>query len=326
MAGFGGYVYGGGPWGGAYPPVVTTTSDDAVIYGADNLLVTGGDPFYIIGLQDYNTPYEDYFASGPLSTNWSSGGSSSIDNGITLSVAAPGGSTSYIRTTDLYKNFDVNVDFDYDDAIDDLFPIITISHLRIRARIDANNYADFEQIWDPELGRAVRFSVTTDATTSIVYRQALRSSSRTLRLIRLYGTLYAYCGATLLYKFNGWRTNDVLIELATSAPVGLARDLNTTIYSYVPKVMVEFDGYLAESIQLVANRRLVGLAPAVRLPGDYTVVVHLIDSTINLGTRIAHYIAIRQLTISSPTSSSTIIINNDNTVRDTSDTLKGTRL
>lgn len=299
---------------------------------SSNILITpksgltlGGDHFTIIGASVSNQQYEDQFLAGSLNlSNWtdiSSGGSASTGSGLNLSIPTTGG-TAGIRTVATYNNFDVSARFSYDDTIEDLYPSALLTFLRLSARIDATNNFTVAHIWDPNRGSTLLTTVTTNGVTSTLLTNNVKSSNRLLRLVRHGGRIQAYVGNSLLIDYFGWSGAGVKIELSSESPA-IPLPLQTIVTQYTPSVLVTFDNDICPAAFSVADR-IVGSTPSTKLPSLPEIFIYGIDGFDSLDVGAFQYISPLQLTISRNDDS--IVINNDNTLRDTSGDLKGFRL
>lgn len=290
----------------AYSPTFPSTTQWGMWgFGPNDVWLTSGD-----------TTSATYHFNGT-----GAGGSVVVNDGLFLNVGTTGGSSSTL-SNEIYKNFDVSVLFQYDNAVEQFFPTNEITYLRVRAQIDASNYFTLAYIWDPAKGPEIRVSVTTSGVTTIVTTDTGHASARALRLIRYDGRMQAYAGSVLLADFHGWRTDDVRIELASESiltPV----PISTKVLLFDPHLMVTFGDEIAPFVNLIANR-IVGSTPAHKLPGLVEVKIHNINYTISLG-EVFTYFAPLQLTVSG-LEGTAIVVNNDEQLRDSTPTLPGLRL
>lgn len=288
-------------------------------------ITLGGAAFAILNSGLSVASQVDSFPGGSLSGAWTSastgGGSVVVNDGLFLNNGTVAGSSS-VTTAATYKNFDVTVLFQYDKTVEQFFPTNEITYLRVRAKIDANNHFTLAHIWNPAKGPEIRVSVTTSGVTSIVTGDTGRASARALRLIRYDGRMQAYAGSVLLADFHGWRTDTVSIELASESILSPV-PLSTEVILYQPQLMVTFGAEIAPFVNSIANR-IVGSTPAYKLPGIVEVKVHSTSSTVSLG-EVFTYVPPLQLTVSG-LESTTIIVNDDDQLRDSTPTLPGLRL
>lgn len=318
-------IYG---WGASSAPIPPSGSPILIIQGSLTAsgLISGGDVFTILNSGLSNAAFEDTFTSGSLNlAKWtdisSGGGSVSTGAGLNMSISTAGG-TAGIRTVASYKNFDVSVRFTYDNTIEQLFPSSDITFLRLTARIDATNNFTIATIWDPTRGPSLRTTITIDGVTSTVLSNNVKSANKTLRLVRFGGRIQSYVGNSLLADFKGWRGDDVNIEVvssSTSVPI----PLQTVVSKYIPAILVTFGDDIGPASFVVVDR-VVGTTPSTILPLAVEVQAHNVNNTITLGPASFQYITPLQLTVSNNNDS--LVVSNDNTLRDSTSALRGFRL
>lgn len=319
----GGFGIGGGNtpiygWGAIPNPFVTPNKG----------LIAGGDPFTLVGVSVSTLALADSFTGGGLDgakwTNVSSGGGSVATGvgGLKLDLTTAGG-VSAIRSVQAYKNLDVGVTYSYNSAIEATSPAFTINYVRLAARIDANNQFIISHIWDHTiLSAAITVTIITGGVSTTLFKIPIKGSASTLGLVRYGGRMQAYVGADLVCDYRGWRNNDVNIEITSSSP-GQAIALRTTVTAYTPTVLVTFGDDICQFVAQ-SEDRIIGVTPAVALPGSVELRAHDASSTATLGPNSFTYFTPLQLTVSR--NNNTIEINNDNTLRDTSTNEKGFRL
>lgn len=322
MAGYGSIPYGGGPYGGgdAAPSTVSTIIPN---FG----LMTGGTQFTIIGNELSNEAYADNFEGIALDigkwTDVSSGGTATVDDKLMLDAPKTGGLAG-IRTNALYQDFDVEMSFSFNDIVQGFFPDSIIYFVRLIGRVDANNYVAIDHIWDPTRGPTLQVSMTTDSITSVITKSSIKGSARSLRLIRYNGRMLAYSGYKLLADFSGWRTDQVNIEIVSSNSGDLPLDTHVEVTSYLPRLLVTFGTSIAEFVTALGTR-VTGLTPSTDTPVGVEVAIHSIDDINSLGQDSFTYTPTLQLTIAKSNQLS-IVINDDDTLRDSSATQTGLRL
>lgn len=317
----GGFGVGGGNapiygWGAVPNPFITP----------DKGIVSGGDPFTLVGLNVSTLALADTFTGVSLDAKWtniSSGGGSVATGvgGLKMNLSTAGGGSG-IRTVQLYKNFDVGVTYSYDSTIEALSPAFGITYLTLSARIDATNAFIIAHVWDPTMGPVITGAVFTSGVGTSLFKIPLKGSSGTLGLVRYGGRIQAYVGAEMVCDYQGWRNNDVQIEIGSTSP-GQAIALRTTVTAYIPTVLVTFGDDICR-FAAQSEDRIIGITPAVALPGSVELRAHDATTTATLGPNSFTYFTPLQLTVSR--NNNTVEINNDNTLRDTSTSEKGLRI
>jgi hypothetical protein len=289
-------------------------------------LTTGGDAYIISNLSVTNEAFKDTFPGSSLdSGKWvdaSTGdGSVTVNDAALLAVAATGGLAA-ISTQDTYDNFDVSVTFTYNNTIENFSPITRIDFLQLIADTGTQQFM-VAHIWDPIYGSAITVSVTVGSSTTILLTRTAKSPSRILRLVRYGGRILAYAGAVLLVDYSGWTDDPVNMQVSVQSEDAIALDIVTTVTNYNPKLLVTFGTEIGPSID-EGNNRVSGLIPSTKLPSVVEVQVHAVDESVSLGPDSFEYTPPLQLTVSNNTTQ--LVINDDDTLRDTSSSLPGLRL
>lgn len=325
----GGAVEFRGAWGSASNDI-WFGSDNGVIYHWNGTSISAYSPNFpgvsFWGMFGFG-PNDIWLAAGDSNADvyhWNgtaAGGAVVVNDGLFLNLGTVA-SSALVATSESYKNFDVSVLYQYDNTVEQFFPTNEITYLRIRAKIDSNNYFTLAHMWNPKKGPEIRVSVTTSGVTTIIRQDTGHASSRAMRLIRFDGRMQAYAGSVLLADFRGWRTDDVNIELASEDTLS-PLPLSTKVTLFQQSLLVTFGTEIAPFVNLIA-KRIVGSTPAYKLPSLVEVKVHNSSSTISLGDVFTYFPPL-QLTVSGLEGTS-IVVNDDEQLRDSTPTLPGLRL
>ena len=288
-------------------------------------IMYGGDSFSILNTQLSMSKYVDTFSGTTLdSSKWTSShsgtGTVSVNNGLLLNIGTGVGSTK-VSSVGIFKNFDISVVFEYDVTAEKLYPTNPITHLKISAKIDNNNYFSIEHSWNINTGSSIIVSMVSSGVYSTITSSSVKSSARTLRLVRYNNTVYAYAGSELLVGFNAWRNDNVNLELSSSS-ISSPVPLSTKVTLFQPRLLVTFADRVAQSVNQISDR-IVGSTPAISIPGTVPIYVHDISTSLLVGEFV--YFAPLQLTVSEVNANS-IVVNNDSQLRDTSSSETGLRL
>jgi hypothetical protein len=292
-------------------------------------IMTGGDSFTISAQPLNNSIYVDKFPGVTLNPalwqNISTGtGTVSVNNGLTLNIGQSGAGFAGIRTQIQYNNFDVVVPFASTQKIEASIPAAPIIFFQLRAFFGVNDNVSLIRQWDPTLGAVVKMTYTTSGTTYVLSILPASSSLQTFRIIRVNGRLIGYAGAAKMGEVNGWYTAPLNIDIFSSSTGVLPQSFSTSCASYVPNILVTFGLEPSISVAQLPDGTIIGSVPAYAVPEPVTVTTWTIASSQNVSTLFT-YFAPLQLTLTGD-SPLQIIINNDNTLQDTSPTLPGLRL
>jgi hypothetical protein len=302
---------------------ITSTPQMDIMSGSTK----GGDPYTIAGSGIGPSGFIDTFSGPSLNTdawnNASSGGSLSFSDGLVLGVPTTGG-LAKIASTAFSAGFDATISYSYNGDIEDLFPTTQLKYCEVALTIDSNNYITLTHGWTPGVGSIVEFTVVADGTIQYVTSVPASSAARILRIVRFEGRVQAWVGATVITDYTGWSKSASVLSIACSCNSS-PRPLATTISKFTPVPLVVFGGIFAP--QPIQTRfTIAGVTPAVSIPGKVPINVYMYGlQGLLLGTQF-EFVSPLKLTISEGNSVGTIIIDNDDTLRDTSNTLKGLRL
>lgn len=289
--------------------------------------IRGGDQFVISGAGISNLNYYDRF-NGPLNTtNWTP----DVDNGTVvgtadgLALTASMGGYASIKHNKLVGGCDVSVAYFNDKKVRRLNPTSRVVFCCLRLSINSGSYAEVAHIWDPIRGPLVVGSVYVDNVLQASQFITGDSTFRTIRLVRFGGRVQLWVGNTLLMNFVGWM--DDVGELSISIEnTNTTTPLQSIIKSFVPNALVTFGSELATHTQQPNANIIMGTTPAVMSPTTIPVGITAFGLDIQYTLQQFTYEAPLQLTVSHNGGDGSIVVTNDDTLRDTSTDLPGLRL
>lgn len=289
--------------------------------------IRGGDQYVISNIGGTSSAFTDVFPGSSLNTGlWSDisadGGSISVNDGLTLQIPTSGG-TAGITSTTTSSAFDISVSYSYDSSVERLNPVVSLVYCMIRLSIDSTNYAIVQHGWTQTTGPTITFTVVSNGVTIFTQSLSATSADRTLRVARLNGHLQAFFGGILITDYLGWTniaSTQSILSTCTSSP----RQLTTTISLFNSVPLIVFGDIFASPPQITSDT-LVGSTPSAVLPGDVSIIVYSYGAE-SLNVAIFSYFAPLQLTISEGNIVGSLVIDNDDTLRDSSATLSGLRI
>jgi len=319
------YGYGQSPTGNIIAPYLTPL---------DSGPMAGGTSFIILGSTQTAKFAQDLFATFNSSfwLDTSAGGTVSISDGLKLLTPLTGG-TATVQSKISWFNFDAAVYFNYDSSMEQYHPNIEYTILQYTVKFDATNYFYVSHIWDPVLdSQAIKIANVSNGVPTELLRKVAKSQSRYLRIVRWGGTLYVYAGADLVFTYAGWYPSSpagiATIELSSHNVGSIPAALNTHVTLFMPRITVGFGDVPCTSIDEIPLDRIFGVTPPNTMPRIVDVVMYGVgqpgnttaqfDTLYNAWT----YIAPLQLSLDA---NGVMTISSDDTLRDSSTTLRGLR-
>lgn len=237
----------------------------------------------------------------------------------TVSTTPVLGGTAAVRSISTFDSFDVSAYFKYDTSIERFTPVQEVVYMALRASIDNANHFDIKHIWNPLVGPQIVVSVTYSGSETILETAAVKGSARYLKLMRYNGRVLAFAGADLIHDFRGWTGNAVTINIISMSPASMPRDTLTTVTNVIFRPVITFGAEICVQATEYAGR-IIGVTPPYILPEPVEIKAWSNNTDVSIATFT--YTAPLQLSLNTK---GTLVINNDDTLRDSSTSLKGLR-
>lgn len=293
---------------------VLTTAGKFRVLGLSGPL-DGGTIVRIFNSGVSNRKYEVDFSAG-LTTRWSGVDTGSSAYGVTLPTTSS--VSPYIANTYESSVFDATINYTTDLRQRRNF-VGTSVVCEMRTYVDENTYCSISNVFDAELGQYSR-TVIYDSGVKVLdsRRKVIGSSSLTIRRNARYVEMYS--GSTLVSKYSGWTSAPSKFKVSASTT---AMEFTTTLTSFEPKVVVLFDNNMADASVEYLGGLISVHSPRYNIPRVVEMRMRSFDAGLTLDDGF-EYIEPPRLTVSNNNSS--VRIENDKTLRDTSSALKGLRV